>query len=207
MKQTFRVSYAFAMLAVLNLIAFTQVVIICLTNNAAFTKLPVSLVDLQTLLQALGDASNNVTLGGGPNAIALRDDAQQALLVALRKNAAYVQSVSLDSLSTMLSSGYQNVLPPSPSGPLDAPTILKTANNGTTQVVLRLTPVANANSYATRWTIDGGKTWISGGISSQARSIMLTNLTPGTVYTIQAQALGGSTGESIWSTPVSIMAT
>ena len=107
----------------------------------------------------------------------------------------------------LLSSGFQNVPTPGPSGPLDAPTILKAANNGTTQVLLRLSPVANANSYETQWTTDGGKTWVSGGISSQARSIVLTNLTPGTVYTIQSRALGGSTGQSSWSTPVSIMAT
>jgi hypothetical protein len=48
---------------------------------------------------------------------------------------------------------------------------------------------------------------VSGGIFSQSRSIVLTNLVPGTTYTIQAQALGGSTGQSAWSTPVSIMAT
>jgi hypothetical protein len=207
MKQTYRVSYAFALLSVLNLIAFTQVVIICLTNNAAFTKLPVSLVDLQALLKALQDANNNMALGGAPNLTALRDEAQEALIVALRKNAAYVQSESLDSLSTLLSSGFQYVLPPSPSAPLDAPTILKVANNGTTQVILRLSAVANANSYETQWTTDGGKTWVSGGISSQARNIVLKGLTPGTVYTIQARALGGSTGQSIWSTPVSIMST
>ena len=112
MKQNYRVSYAFAGLSVLNQIAFTQVAIICLTGNAAFTKLPVALADLQALLQALIDASNNVALGGAPNLTALRDEAQQALLVALRKNAAYVQSVSLDSLSMLLSSGYRNVPAP-----------------------------------------------------------------------------------------------
>jgi len=207
MKQTFRVSYAFALLSILDLIAFTQVGIICLTNNPAFTKLPVSLADLQALLSALQDANNNVALGGSPNLIALRDEAQQALLVALRKNAAYVQSESLDSLSKMLSSGYQSVPLPGPSGPLDAPTILKAVNNGTTQVLLRLSAVANANSYEIQYTADGGKTWVSGGISSQARRIIVAKLIPGTVYTIQARALGGSTGQSIWSTPVSIMAT
>lgn len=207
MKNTYRVSYAFAGLSVLGLIAFTQVVIICLTGNAAFTKLPVSLVDLQALLQKLQDANNNVLLGGAPNLTALRDEAQQALLVALRKIAAYVQSESLDSLSTLLSSGFQNVPTPSPSAPLDAPTILKAVNNGTTQVLLRLTPVDNANSYEIQYTTDGGKTWVSGGISSKALRIVLKNLTPGTVYTIQARALGGSTGQSTWSTPVSIMAT
>jgi hypothetical protein len=167
----------------------------------------VALADLQALLQALIDANNNVDVGGSPNLTALRDEAQQALLVALRKIAAYVQSESLDSLSTLLSSGFQNVPMPSPSAPLDTPTILKAANNGTTQVLLRLSTVTNANSYEIQYTTDGGKTWISGGISSKALRIVLTNLTPGTVYTIQARALGGSTGQSIWSTPVSIMAT
>jgi hypothetical protein len=195
------------MLSVFNLIPFAQVVITCCTNNAAFPKLPVPIADLQALLQTLQVASNNATIGGGPNVYALRDEAQQALLIALRKNAAYVQSVSLDSLSTLLSSGYQVVLPPSPSAPLDTPTILKVANNVTTQLLLRLTPVANANSYAIRLSADGGKTWVNGCISSQARSIVQKNVVPGTVYTIQAQALGGSTGESPWSTPVSIMAT
>jgi len=47
---------------------------------------------------------------------------------------------------------------------------------------------------------------LSGGISSKARRIVLANLVPGTVYTIQARALGG-TGQSNCSTPVSIMAT
>jgi len=207
MKQTYRISYAFAMLAILDLMAYTQVVIICLTNNPAFTKLPVSLADLQLLLQALQDANNNYNAGGGPELLALRDEAQQALIVALRKTAAYVQSESVESLSKMLSSGFQNVPPPAASGPLAAPNILKVMNNGTTQVVLRLSPVANANSYEIQWTTDGGKTWVSGGISSQARRVVVTKLIPGTVYTFQARALGGSTGASIWSNPVSIMAT
>jgi hypothetical protein len=63
--------------------------------------------------------------------------------------------------------------------------------------MLRLSPVDNANSYETQWTTDGGKTWVSGGISSKALRIVLTDLTPGTVYTILARALGGSTGQSI----------
>ena len=46
-----------------------------------------------------------------------------------------------------------------------------------------------------------------GGKPSKARRIVLPNLVPGTVYTIQARVIGGSTGQSDWSTPVSIMAT
>jgi hypothetical protein len=91
--------------------------------------------------------------------------------------------------------------------PLPAPTINYVGNLGTTQVLLRLSPIDNANSYETQLSADGGKTWMRGAVSSQARRIVLTTLTPGTVYTIQARAFGGSTGQSDWSTSVTIMAT
>ena len=42
--------------------------------------------------------------------------------------------------------------------------------------------------------------------STQARSIVLGNLTPGTTCTVQARAMGSSEGYSEWSGPVSHMA-
>ncbi|HEU5122457.1 MAG TPA: fibronectin type III domain-containing protein [Verrucomicrobiae bacterium] len=50
-----------------------------------------------------------------------------------------------------------------------------------------------------------GGNWQSAGVFTQARKIVLTDLTPGTTYTIQARAIGGSTGSSDWSDPVSHM--
>jgi len=43
-------------------------------------------------------------------------------------------------------------------------------------------------------------------ISTQARRVILDNLTPGTVYTIQARAIGGSEGYSEWCDPTTHMA-
>ena len=40
----------------------------------------------------------------------------------------------------------------------------------------------------------------------KARRLVLENLTPGAVYAIQMRAVGGSTGHSCWSDPVSHMA-
>ena len=207
MKARYRVSYAFTGLSDNALIGYLTVVIICLTGNAAFPNLPITLANLQTLLTAFQNAVNAMVQGGGQQATAVRDETRIALLDAFRKTGAYVQSVALNSLSTLLSSGFTNVSAPSAQTPLPAPTILLVANNGTTKVLLRLSPITNARSYETRLSADGGKTWISGGISSQARRIILSSLTPGTVYTIQARALGGSTGQSDWSTTVTIMAT
>jgi chitodextrinase len=49
--------------------------------------------------------------------------------------------------------------------------------------------------------------WVPGGVFTQARKIVVENLTPGTTYTFQVRAVGGSTGYSGWSDPVSHMST
>jgi len=43
--------------------------------------------------------------------------------------------------------------------------------------------------------------------STRARKIELPGMTPGTTYSLEARAIGGSTGYSDWSLPTSIMAT
>jgi hypothetical protein len=47
--------------------------------------------------------------------------------------------------------------------------------------------------------------WTTVKYSPQARTILLIGLTTGTVVQVRARALGGSTGESDWSTPSSSM--
>jgi hypothetical protein len=207
MKARYRVSFTFTTLPDLDLIAFIKTVIICLTGNAAFSTLTALLADLTTALTAFEAAVAAMTPNTTPMLTVLRDEARVTLLDAARKTGAAVQSIALNSLSTLLSSGFTNASPSSGSSPLDTPTIASATNFGTTQILLRLTPVTNARSYETQLSTDGGKTWISGGISTQARRIILGNLTPGTSYMIQSRAIGGSTGQSNWSTPVTIMAT
>ena len=203
----FRVSYTFTKLSDNDLMPYVQVLIICLTGNAAFPALPVKIADFTALFTAFQTAVTSMGKSSSPELTALRDEAREALLDAARKNGAYVQSIALNSLSMLLSSGYQNVPTQSPSSPLDTPTILSATNNGTTQVMLRLSRVANARSYLIQLSTDNGKTWTLAGAFQKARSIVLTGFTPGTTYMIQAQAIGGSTGQSGWSTPVSIMST
>lgn len=207
MKARYRVSYSFATLSDNDLVVFVQVVIICLTNNTAFTTLPVTLADLQTLLTTFQNAVNAMGQSSSPQLTAERDEARVALLDALRKIGAYVQSVALNSLSMLLSSGFAAVSTPSGQTPLPPPQVVSVSNLATTQVLMRLTPIANARSYESHLSLDNGATWTSGGISPQARRIVLGSLTPGKVYMIAARAIGGSTGQSDWSTAVTIMAT
>jgi hypothetical protein len=185
-KTRYRVSNAFTVLSDNDLIGFVLAVITCLTGNAAFPSLPVSLTEVSALLAEFQDAVNAMALSSSAQLTAERDAARIALLDALRKTAA--------SNSTAQT-------------PLPVPAILSLQNLASTEVLLRLSPITNAKSYETQLSTDGGKTWVSGGISSKARRIVLKNLVPGTVYTVQARAIGGSTGQSGWSTPVPIMAT
>lgn len=66
--------------------------------------------------------------------------------------------------------------------------------------------MANAHSYQVRvMNPDGKELKIVN--STQARSVVIPGLTPGIVYTLQACAIGGLTGSSDWSDPVSHMCT
>lgn len=56
----------------------------------------------------------------------------------------------------------------------------------------------NARAYQVRYSVNGGP-WLQTVDSTQARKIILQNLTPGTIYTAQARAVGGATGYSDWS--------
>ena len=48
--------------------------------------------------------------------------------------------------------------------------------------------------------------FVPAGTFTQARRMVLTGLNPGQSYTVQIRAVGGSTGYSDWSDPVSHMA-
>jgi hypothetical protein len=64
--------------------------------------------------------------------------------------------------------------------------------------------VDNAKTYQARLRI-GSNPPVDGGFCTQARRFVLTNLVPGTTYTVEIRAIGGSTGASDWSDPVSHM--
>ena len=100
----------------------------------------------------------------------------------------------------------RTVVAPEAPAPLDQPLITALENLGTTQVLLRLSPMANVRSFQVQTGTDG-KTWQEAGIYTQGRRIVLQALTPATVYYVRARGIGGSTGRSDWSVPASIMAT
>ena len=93
------------------------------------------------------------------------------------------------------------------SGPLDTPSIIAMFNNVTCQLTVRGQGVVNGRMYKARTSTDGGKTWTEWPAFNGARLMVLAPTVPGTLYMVEFCALGGSTGQSPWSNPVTIMST
>jgi hypothetical protein len=205
MTLNLRVSLDFAGYSDADLDVFGSNVVVCLTGNASFPTPPVTPADLTTLVKAFHDALM-AALPGGIQLTAAKNAARNVLLDALRKIATYVQSIASHNLDVLLTSGFYANSTNRTQVPLVAPSITEVDNVASTQLLVRLSPVTNAKSYHLQTSIGSGA-WQDGGIFTQARRIVLTNLTPGTTYTVRARAIGGSTGSSDWSSPVSLMAT
>lgn len=91
--------------------------------------------------------------------------------------------------------------------PLDQPAGLRIKNGTTGELIARIAAVVkNSNLYEGRASIDGGTTWMPSVFTGDSRHIIFDGLTAGKTYTIEVRALGGSTGQSDWSDPVSHMA-
>ena len=213
MKKNIRVALSFATLTDAQLNSFAILVIACTKGNSLFPDLPFTTTAL-TLLQNTFESAMTVAAQGGPKDTAAKNEARDALVAALRQIAAYIQSLGLNNMSAMLSSGFDVVVPGNGHGhgPLEPPVLSGLDNSVSTQLQLRLHAVPNARAYQVQYHngadgSNGTPAWLEAGIFPNTRGISLTELKPGSVYTARVRAVGGSTRYSDWSAPISLMAT
>jgi hypothetical protein len=205
MNINLKVSRDFARYSDPGLDEFANGVGLAMAGNPAYPTPPVTTTVLIALNTAFRAAIAAAT--GDPEDTEAKKAAREALLDALRKNANYVQTIASHDLKMLLSSGYNAASTNHAQYPLNPPVITELSNLATGQVLLRLTPIAGAKAYHVQMSTDGGKTWLDGGIYTQAKRIVLAGLVPGTTYDIRARAIGGSTGCSDWSKSSPIMST
>jgi hypothetical protein len=124
----------------------------------------------------------------------------------LKQQAVYVQGIAFDDLAMLLSSGFQANSTSRTQTELDPTVVLSVDNETSTQLVVNLQPVDNARAYEVQTSTGTGQ-WQHAGTYTYTRNLVVENLTPGTTYNIRARAVGGSTGYSTGSDPVSHMAT
>jgi hypothetical protein len=199
----YHISLNFAQLPGAALDEFTSGIIAGLTDNPAFPAPAVSLADLAAAQTAFEDALTAMTQGG-QQATADKNNKRAALVALLRKEANYAQLASENDLPTMLSSGFLVNSTSRTQSPLATPGIVEIDNGMTTQLVVRAQGVDNARAYEAQ--VKNGAGWQPAGTFTQARRIVLAGLTPGSTYAVQVRGVGGSTGYSDWSDPVSHMA-
>jgi hypothetical protein len=205
MKKIIRVALNFATYTNTQINNFAILAIVCLKNNALFLNLPVTIATLTALQTAFQDAMTAAGQGGMGTGAA-QQEAREALVSALRQTAAYVTSlVPTLTLSQILSSGFDVINTNTTPYPLAQPVF--TLDNSTSgQLFVYLQAVTNAKAYQLQYSVGNGP-WQEAGIYPNTKGMVLTNLTPGTVYNVRVRAIGGSTQYSDWSATVSLMAT
>jgi hypothetical protein len=211
-KKVNRVSLGYKGLPMASLAPFGGWVITCMIGNPSFPEPPVPLVppnppnpalplDMTTRIANLQDAMKAAE-GGGIIPTSAKNAAYDVVIEGMDKLAFYVQTVARFDLTMLLTSGFQATNTNRSQSPLDTPAIVGIDNNTSTQLDVHVSPIANAYVYEVQTSITGTD-WKTAKFSTQARTIILTGLTTGTVYQVRVRALGGSTGQSDWSTPSS----
>ena len=206
-KSLIRVALSFATFNDDQLNSAAVVLIACLKNNALFPDLPITIAAFTALQLAFQNAMAASAIGGVMDT-ATKNEARDALIIAMRQLAFYVQSVGLDSAAEVLSSGFDIISTSGNKVPttLDTPVLMGLDNSVSTQLQMRLQAVSYAKAYEVQFNSAGG-TWQSAGIFPNTRGIAIEPLTPGTVYSARVRAIGGATRYSDWSATVSLMST
>ena len=199
-----KVSLGFARLPDGELDNFAQGVISAMTGNAAYQSPPVTMAALQT---ATDDFTDKIAKAqaGGPGDTAAKNNSRQSLLGLLRILASYVQMNCQNDMATLLGSGFQAHSSNRAQSPLEQPISLSIKNGMSEQLLADVDPVRNTSMDEGRIKGTDGN-WLPSVFTGDSQHITFNGLTPGTVYTVQARALGGSTGQSDWSDPSSHMA-
>jgi hypothetical protein len=170
--------------------------------------IPVTAAALDTAMGAFSSAMA-AAAHGGPADTAEKNGKRDALVTLLRQLAGYVQENHGNDLAKLLASGFEAVSTNHASVPLEPPTIKDILNGMSCQLILRVNRVKNAKAYEVRYALiaPGGALgpWQSGGLHTSSRALPVGGLTPGGNYQFQVRAVGGSTGYSDWSDPVSHM--
>ena len=103
----YKVCLAFAELADVALDDFAVAIITGLTDNTSCPTPPVTVAELAMLKSAFEDAIVAAARHRGEAATAAKNAARDALVLALRKNAAYVEITCNNDLPTRLSSWFE----------------------------------------------------------------------------------------------------
>ena len=178
------------------------------TAAAAYPTPPIAKAALDAANAAF-DAAIPVAKAGGPLQTADKNTKRDALIAILRQLAAYVQMKHGDNLAVLLSSGFEAVVTNHAPAVMTVPHIREILNGGSGQLIIHVDPIANIRVFAAQYAAVGAGgvpgPYQNGGLHNDSRHILIPGLTPGTLYSVQIQAVGGGNHISGWSDAVQHM--
>lgn len=208
MPQRVRVADRFKAQSAEQLLTMAGAILTGLSGNPSFPAPTVDLKEVQGAVDGLS-AALAAQAHGRTAETAEKNNRQEALIGLLRKLKHYVEDNSGNDLAVLLSSGFQAAATTRTRAPLANPSILSVDSGNSTELVLKVTRIARAKCYEVRSAQVGASSgpgaWQTAGLFTTARSITIAGLVPGVTYVFQVRAVGGTTGYSDWSNPVSRM--
>jgi hypothetical protein len=188
------------------LISFAQGVHDALTaNGGQFPNLPIPLAALQDTIHDFSTKLNAAYKGSVAQTEA-KKAARTVLLDRLNPLALHVEGVALGNPDVIRAAGFDSKTHGyTPQTPLAKPTEIHALNVASTKVQLRVKAQRNVRSVKVQYRTAGGN-WQDGGDFPNTKVVVVLNLVPGTRYDFRVQFIGGSTGASEWSDPLTHMA-
>jgi hypothetical protein len=162
-----------------------------MTGNANFPNPPVDLAVLKAAIAAFA-ALIAEALDGSKKVIAQKNKQREAVIKMLRLLGRYVEVTSNGDMAAFQTSGFQPAAPKTVKAPLTEKIrkLEHGANSGQINVWFKAFP--KASSYEVRYSpANSGPTpsWMLASASTVKTPLVLTGLTPGTTYLLQARAL------------------
>ena len=154
-------------------------------QNPIFRSPPASLMTLSTALISFDDACATQAPG--------RKVVRGEIINLLRRLAKYVEDTA-NTLTELLSSGFEE--------DTNEPQITLVEDGPSSQVIINMQAVRDATSYEVRASSEPSE-WLPIQVFYTPRGMILTSLTPKTIYTIQVRAVRNSTNFTNWSEPAS----
>ena len=179
--------------------------------TTAKNNFPTPPVDQPTLQTGLTDFTTAIaaTVQGGPHATNQKNKKKHALVALLRTLGLYVQGACNEDVAILTSSGFQAASPVRVKGPLPKAVIATVENGHTTQLLVTMDTMAKAKAFELyiAMVANGGTIgdWRLVATYGNGRKMLVDGLTPGTTYAFKARAVGGTTGYSDFSDPVTHM--
>jgi hypothetical protein len=140
-----------------------------------------------------------------------RDKERKAVIKDLRQLAMYVESNCNEDMTTFTSSGFVAKTKPVPTAKVAVPGFKKIDyGNVSGQILVTIQSAAGARAYNLRSAVVTNGTpgpWTVTLIANIRKAITIPNLTPGTTYAFQVQALGSNNTLSDWSDSTNLMCT